>query len=138
MDLFDLTAVLFAFAQKVQSTHWTIRGGSYICPFMNLHTLLGDQYESLRKYGDKFAEHMIILEMSPPTLHDIAQASIPPFNEGEWQMMISELVADYTAIALAVNQMDTDNRGISNDLDDLHNFLSKQQWFLRSYLPIEM
>lgn len=138
MHLFHLTASLFALAQKVQSIHWTIHSGAYVCPFISLHTLLGDQYKRLREFGDKFGEHMVILDLSPPTLHDIAHAAIPPFVEDDWIVMIGNISADYTALALAVNEMKSDNRSINNDLDELHNFLSKQQWFLRSYLPIEM
>jgi hypothetical protein len=36
-------------------------------------------------------------------------------------------------LAKIVNNMNGPNRGVNNDLDELHKWLMKQSWFLRMY-----
>lgn len=133
MDLASLVSSLFVLASKVQSMHWMVNGPS----FLEIHRLLGDQYEKLREFGDMFAEHIRILGFIPPlTMREMITesriAEYPP-SRPDWKVFIKILQSDMENLANMVNMFNTQERGINNDLDELHNWLTKQAWFLRMY-----
>jgi len=107
--------------------------------FYELHKLLESQYEEILSYADRVAEYMRTMNEIPPlTLDDISSYS---FIEEENNIqdlnmrdMISILMNDFDKIARIVNDIPNDNRSLANILDDLHEYMSKQKWFMRSYL----
>lgn len=132
MALFNLTSALFCLAQKVQNIHWVIEGPQ----FLEVHKMLGEQYEKLREFGDIFAENIRSMGGTQlPTIKDIAKVEIVgQFNKSSTLQMLADLLQNYDFLANYVNNVQVTERGVSNDLDDLHKYLTKQIYFLKSIL----
>lgn len=98
--------------------------------------MLGDQYEKLREFGDIFAEDIRSMgNKQLPTIKDIATVEmVDNFKQSSTFEMLEDLLQDYDSLATYVNNLQVTERGLSNDLDDLHKYFTKQIYFLRSLL----
>lgn len=129
-----LVASLLVLRQKIHSFHWEIVGIS----FHEIHTLLGKQYDEILLFADRVAEYMRTLDLHPPnTLKRMIELSKIKESDGS-QLSPSDMILilhdDFKILGDYVNQLPDESRAWSNIMDDLHEFLMKQHWFMRSYL----
>jgi len=129
-----LVASLLVLRQKIHSFHWEVTGVS----FLELHELFGEQYAKILEFADRVAEYLRTLDDYPPnTLQKILDSSLIAEVEDPvvdpW-FMLAILEEDFGLLARYVEELPDYDRSLSNIADDLHEYLKKQQWFVRSYL----
>jgi len=137
-SLFKAQTSLFHLFQKTWAFHWNVVGQD----FQQLHTLFGEQYNTMFEEIDRLTEHMRYLRMKPfNSLAKVVEISEIASVDGqpEAKSMITRLVADNKKIvdlltdviekAEASKQYTTSN--IAQDLIETHG---KFIWMLRSFL----
>ena len=129
-----LVASLLTLRQKLHSFHWEVTGVS----FMELHKLFEAQYTDILDFADRISEYMRTMNTHPPsTLKDILRLSIIKESEASninTAEMLTQLKRDFSLLAGMANESVNESRAWSNIMDDLHEYLMKQSWFIRSYL----
>ena len=137
-SLFKAQTSLFHLFQKTWVFHWNVTGSD----FQQLHTLFGEQYNTMFEEIDRLTEHMRYLRMKAITqlnrvieMSEIPEAPSSPTDK----QMISQLLSDNKKIidlltnvveeAEKVKQYTTSN--IAQDLIETHG---KFVWMLRSFL----
>lgn len=137
-SLFKAQTSLFHLFQKTWVFHWNVTGAD----FQQLHTLFGEQYNTMFEEIDRLTEHMRYLRMKAIAqlnrvleMSEIPEASGSPTDK----QMISQLLSDNKKIidlltnvveeAEKVKQYTTSN--IAQDLIETHG---KFVWMLRSFL----
>lgn len=129
-----LVASLLVFRQKLHSFHWEIGGSS----FLELHKLFQEQYEEILKFADRVAEYLRTFGSYPPnTLAKILKLSL--IDEVDDYLLgpreiLENLEHDFGLLARYVEESPNFDRSWASIADDLHEYLKKQQWFVRSYL----
>lgn len=137
-SLFKAQTSLFHLFQKTWAFHWNVIGED----FQQLHTLFGEQYNTMFEEIDRLTEHMRYLRMKPfNSLAKVLETSEIPSVDGQpdARSMITRLAADNKKIidlltdviekAESAKQYTTSN--IAQDLIETHG---KFIWMLRSFL----
>jgi len=137
-SLFKAQTSLFHLFQKTWAFHWNVVGED----FQQLHTLFGEQYNTMFEEIDRLTEHMRYLRMKPfNSLAKVLETSEIPSVDGQpdARSMITRLAADNKKIidlltdviekAESAKQYTTSN--IAQDLIETHG---KFIWMLRSFL----
>ena len=137
-SLFAAQTSLFCLFQKTWVYHWNVIGSD----FQQLHTLFGEQYNTMFEEIDRLTEHMRYLRMKAiaPITRVVETSQIPDatVNPSD-KLMISQLLADNKKMielltdvivkAETAKQYTTSN--IAQDLIETHG---KFVWMLRSFL----
>jgi starvation-inducible DNA-binding protein len=136
--LYTAQASLFQLFQKTWVYHWNVVGSD----FYQLHTVFGDQYETMFEEIDKLTEHMRYLRMKAPAqlsrvldLSEIAEADPTPTDK----VMISQLMNDNKKIiAMMTNVSEEADKqkqyATSNLVQEIMETHGKFVWMLRSFL----
>ena len=136
--LYTAQASLFQLFQKTWVYHWNVVGSD----FYQLHTVFGDQYETMFEEIDKLTEHMRYLRMKAPAqlsrvldLSEIAEADPTPTDK----VMISQLMNDNKKIiAIMTNVSEEADKqkqyATSNLVQEIMETHGKFVWMLRSFL----
>ena len=129
---------LFCLFQKTWVYHWNVVGAD----FYQLHTVFGNQYETMFEEIDKLTEHMRYLRMKAPAqlsrvldLSEIAEADPTPTDK----VMISQLMNDNKKIiAIMTNVSEEADKqkqyATSNLVQEIMETHGKFVWMLRSFL----
>lgn len=138
--LSDTQSSLFILFHKTWVYHWNVIGSD----FHQLHTMFGDQYETMFEEIDRISEHMRYLGMRPLSslarmieVSGISEASSGiSANEMVAQLMndnkaLIEMLKEISKEAESQNSMATAN--LVQDLMETHG---KFEWMLRSYLAL--
>ena len=138
--LSDTQSSLFILFHKTWVYHWNVIGSD----FHQLHTMFGDQYETMFGEIDRISEHMRYLGMRPLSslarmieVSGISEASSGiSANEMVAQLMndnkaLIEMLKEISKEAESQNSMATAN--LVQDLMETHG---KFEWMLRSYLAL--
>ena len=136
--LYTAQASLFQLFQKTWVYHWNVVGSD----FYQLHTVFGDQYETMFEEIDKLTEHMRYLRMKAPAqlsrvldLSEITEADPTPTDK----VMISQLMNDNKKIiAMLTNVSEEADKqkqyATSNLVQEIMETHGKFVWMLRSFL----
>lgn len=138
-QLSDAQASLFILFHKTWVYHWNVTGPD----FQQLHTMFGDQYETMFEELDRITEHMRFLNMKPvSTLTraievsqiDQALTSVDGINA---KGMVKDLMSsNQTLIDFLTDVHNTADRleslGTTNILEDIMETHGKFVWMLRS------
>jgi len=136
--LYTAQASLFQLFQKTWVYHWNVVGSD----FYQLHTVFGDQYETMFEEIDKLTEHMRYLRMKAPAqlsrvldLSEITEADPTPTDK----VMISQLMNDNKKIiAMMTNVSEEADKqkqyATSNLVQEIMETHGKFVWMLRSFL----
>ena len=137
-QLSDAQASLFVLFQKTWVYHWDVVGSD----FHQLHTLFGEQYNTMFEEIDTLTEHMRYLGMKPvSTLTRIVEVSVineanSPIGANEMiselrddNMKICDILTDVSEEADSQRQYATSN--LVQSITETHG---KFIWMLRSFL----
>ncbi len=137
-SLFKAQTSLFHLFQKTWVFHWNVTGSD----FQQLHTLFGEQYNTMFEEIDRLTEHMRYLRMKAITqlnrvieMSEIPEAPSSPTDKQMISQLLSDnkkiidLLTDVVEEAEKVKQYTTSN--IAQDLIETHG---KFVWMLRSFL----
>jgi starvation-inducible DNA-binding protein len=137
-QLSDAQASLFILFQKTWIYHWNVVGSD----FQQLHTLFGEQYQTMFEEIDTLTEHMRYLGMKPvSTLTRIVEVSI--INEANSsanaETMIGELRDDNMKLCDIFTDVseEADTQKLyatSNLVQSIIETHGKFVWMLRSFL----
>lgn len=134
MDISSLIASLLVLRQKIHSFHWEVSGQNFI----EIHRLLGDQYEDILGYVDRLAEYTRGVGLNPPsTLASVIEMSLLdetdmtgiPVEEG-----LIVLLSNMKILLTSINSETSSDYALDNIIGDLSEFLLKQTWFIESLL----
>ena len=136
--LSDIQSSLFVLFHKTWAYHWNVVGKD----FPQLHTLFGDQYETMFEEIDRISEHMRFLNIKPlNSLERILEVSKIETGQStpDCHKMVNDLLKSNQNICelftKASEEADEQNsRATSNLVDDLNESHGKFVWMLRSYL----
>ena len=136
--LSDAQASLFVLFHKTWAYHWNVIGED----FPQLHTLFGDQYETMFEEIDRISEHMRFLNVKPlNSLERIVEVSKVKTGQSttDCHKMVRDLLKSnqdlcdlFTEVAEEADAQKS--RATSNLADDLNESHGKFVWMLRSYL----
>ena len=135
--LSDAQASLFVLFQKTWIYHWDVVGPN----FHQLHTLFGEQYETMFEEIDKFTEHMRYLGMKPVSALSrvIEVSSISEADSGIASMeMVNQLMQDNQRLIemLSIVSEEADNQkqyATANIVQEFIENHGKFVWMLRSF-----
>ena len=137
-QLSDTQASLFVLFQKTWIYHWNVVGPD----FQQLHTLFGEQYNTMIEEIDTLTEHMRYLGMKPvSTLTRIVEVSV--INEANSSInskqMIEELRDDNMKICDILTDVSEEadeqrSYATSNLVQSITETHGKFIWMLRSFL----
>jgi starvation-inducible DNA-binding protein len=138
-QLSDAQASLFVLFHKTWIYHWNVTGPD----FQQLHTLFGEQYESMFEELDRLTEHLRYLNMKPvSTLNRVVEVSYIEQAANSAQGinakgMVKDLMqSNQTLINLLIDVHNTADRieslGTTSILEDLMENHGKFVWMLRS------
>lgn len=137
-QLSDTQASLFVLFQKTWIYHWNVVGPD----FQQLHTLFGEQYNTMFEEIDTLTEHMRYLGMKPvSTLTRIVEVSV--INEANSSInskqMIEELRDDNMKICDILTDVSEEadeqrSYATSNLVQSITETHGKFIWMLRSFL----
>ena len=137
-QLSDTQASLFILFQKTWIYHWNVVGPD----FQQLHTLFGEQYNTMFEEIDTLTEHMRYLGMKPvSTLTRIVEVSV--INEANSSInskqMIEELRDDNMKICDILTDVSEEadeqrSYATSNLVQSITETHGKFIWMLRSFL----
>jgi starvation-inducible DNA-binding protein len=137
-SLSDAQASLFVLFQKTWIYHWNVVGPD----FQQLHTLFGEQYNTMFEEIDTLTEHMRYLGMKPVStltrVVEVSQISEADSSIGAMEM-VSQLRDDNKKIIemLTVTSEEADDQkqyATSNLVQSLSETHGKFVWQLRSIL----
>jgi len=129
----ELVASLIVLRQKIHSCHWEVTGIN----FMELHLLFNKQYDEVLTFADRVAEYMRTIDQHPPsTLDQMLELSF--IGEIDVATMIPLdmciiLRDDFLLLANYVQDMPNIPKSWGNIAGELHEYLMKQYWFMRSF-----
>ena len=136
--LSDAQASLFVLFHKTWAYHWNVVGED----FPQLHTLFGDQYETMFEEIDRISEHMRFLNVKPlNSLERVVEVSKVKTGQSttDCHKMVKDLLKSnqdlcdlFTEVAEEADAQKS--RATSNLADDLNESHGKFVWMLRSYL----
>ena len=136
--LSDAQASLFVLFHKTWAYHWNVVGED----FPQLHTLFGDQYETMFEEIDRISEHMRFLNVKPlNSLERVVEVSKVKTGQSttDCHKMVKDLLKSnqdlcdlFTEVAEEADNQKS--RATSNLADDLNESHGKFVWMLRSYL----
>jgi starvation-inducible DNA-binding protein len=136
--LSDAQASLFVLFHKTWAYHWNVVGQD----FPQLHTLFGDQYETMFEEIDRISEHMRFLNVKPlNSLERVVEVSKVKTGQSttDCHKMVKDLLKSnqdlcdlFTEVAEEADAQKS--RATSNLADDLNESHGKFVWMLRSYL----
>jgi starvation-inducible DNA-binding protein len=136
--LIDSQANLFCLFQKTWMYHWNVMG----MEFFQLHTMFGEQYESMFEEIDRLSEHMRYLKIKPMvSISGVVGLSQVPEAESviSAREMVNQLMDDnqliidkFTTTALKADELQ--QIATANLLQDLIDKHGKFVWMLRSTL----
>lgn len=137
----QVLATLIVLQHNLRLAHWEIVGPNFI----GLHTLLGTQYQELGTFIDRVAEFMrmhgdhAITLSTALNLSKVRELSVSPSRS--WEALIASTSNSITVTAKMVQDIDyrvpgqdSLDRSWNKLADDLHEWLTKQAWLLRSHL----
>lgn len=138
-QLSDVQASLFVLFHKTWIYHWNVTGPD----FQQLHTMFGEQYETMFEELDRLTEHMRYLNMKPvSTLTRVTEVSYIEQAANSAQGinakgMVKDLMqSNETLITIILDTHNTADRleslGTTNILEDLLETHGKFVWMLRS------
>ena len=138
-QLSDAQASLFVLFHKTWIYHWNVTGPD----FQQLHTLFGEQYETMFEELDRLTEHLRYLNMKPvSTLTRITEVSYIEQAANSSQgvnakgMVKDLMISNQTFISLLTDAHNSADRleslGTTNVLEDLMETHGKFVWMLRS------
>lgn len=138
-QLSDVQASLFVLFHKTWIYHWNVTGPD----FQQLHTMFGEQYETMFEELDRLTEHMRYLNMKPvSTLTRVTEVSYIEQASNSAQGinakgMVKDLMqSNETLITIILDTHNTADRleslGTTNILEDLLETHGKFVWMLRS------
>jgi len=138
-QLSDAQASLFVLFHKTWIYHWNVTGPD----FQQLHTLFGDQYETVFEELDRLTEHLRYLNMKPVStltriteVSSIEQAANSAQGINAKGMVKDLMTSNQVLINLLVDVHSTADRleslGTTNVLEDLMETHGKFVWMLRS------
>ena len=142
-----ILASLIVLQHQIRTAHWEITGPN----FYSLHTLLGIQYEEISKFIDRVAEFMRSQGYHTISLSEVIRIShireTVSIISKPWETIVAVISNTFTIMARMVQETDYTGsspvltgesmpsiRSWNNITDDLHEFLTKQAWLLRSHL----
>ena len=136
--LSDAQASLFVLFHKTWAYHWNVVGED----FHQLHTMFGEQYESMFEEIDRISEHMRFLNVKPlNSLERVVEVSKIKTGKSttDCHEMVEDLLKsnqDFCDLLTKVSEEadSKKSRGTTNLADDLNEAHGKFVWFLRSYL----
>ena len=136
--LSDAQASLFVLFHKTWAYHWNVVGED----FPQLHTLFGDQYETMFEEIDRISEHIRFLNVKPlNSLERVVEVSKVKTGQSttDCHKMVKDLLKSnqdlcdlFTEVAEEADNQKS--RATSNLADDLNESHGKFVWMLRSYL----
>jgi starvation-inducible DNA-binding protein len=137
-QLSDTQASLLVLFHKTWAYHWNVVGTN----FPQLHTLFGEQYNTMFEEIDRISEHMRFLNIKPlNSLERVVEVSKikPGQSTTDSHKMVEDLLKsnqDFcNLLSECAEESDNQNsRGTSNLVDDLNETHGKFVWMLRSYL----
>lgn len=129
---------LFCLFQKTWIYHWNVVGSD----FYQLHTVFGNQYETMFEEIDRLSEHMRYLRMKiiGPISRVVETSQIPEAsNNPTDKLMISQLLADNKQICEIFTSISEEAEkqkqyATANLIQDLMESHGKFIWMLRSFL----
>lgn len=129
---------LFCLFQKTWIYHWNVVGSD----FYQLHTVFGNQYETMFEEIDRLSEHMRYLRMKiiGPISRVVETSQIPDAsNNPSDKLMISQLLADNKQICEIFTSISEEAEkqkqyATANLIQDLMESHGKFIWMLRSFL----
>ena len=135
--LSDAQASLFVLFQKTWIYHWDVVGPN----FQQLHTLFGEQYNTMFEEIDTLTEHMRYLGMKPvSTLSRVIEVSSIAEADSEIDSMgmVNQLMEDNQRIIqiLTIVNEEADNQkqyATSNLVQGIMETHGKFVWMLRSF-----
>lgn len=133
MVVIEILSSLLVLRQKVHSAHWMVIGPN----FLELHKHFGALYDNILLQADSVAEYMRTKNAVPPLSlsqvldYSFVQDGIDTQNPDELVRLIRD---DLNMIADQVEKSGNPDRSWTNIADGLHAFLTKESWFLSSYL----
>jgi starvation-inducible DNA-binding protein len=138
-QLSDAQASLFILFHKTWIYHWNVTGPD----FHQLHTMFGEQYETMFEELDRLTEHMRFLNMKPVStlsraieVSQVAQAVTSVEGINAKGMVKDLLVSNQTLISYLTDVHNTADRleslGTTNILEDILETHGKFVWMLRS------
>lgn len=138
-QLSDAQASLFVLFHKTWIYHWNVTGPD----FQQLHTMFGDQYETMFEELDRLTEHMRFLNMKPVStlsraieVSQIAQAITSVEGINAKGMVKDLLQSNQILINFITDVHNTADRleslGTTNILEDILETHGKFIWMLRS------
>ena len=136
--LSDAQASLFVLFHKTWAYHWNVVGED----FPQLHTLFGDQYETMFEEIDRISEHMRFLNVKPlNSLERVVEVSKVKTGQSttDCHKMVKDLLKSNQDLCdlfveVAEESDAQKSRATSNLADDLNESHGKFVWMLRSYL----
>ena len=129
---------LFCLFQKTWVYHWNVVGSD----FHQLHTVFGNQYETMFEEIDRLSEHMRYLRMKAigPISRVVETSELPEAtNSPTTESMISQLLADNKKIIELLSKISEESEkqksyATANLVQDLMESHGKFVWILRSFL----
>lgn len=132
VEMDQILATLIVLQHNLRLGHWEIVGPNFI----GLHTLLGTQYQELGTFIDRVAEFMRMNGKHTITLNTALDKSkikeLTPGTPRSWETLVA-ILANNISTASTLDQ-DVYDRTWNKIADDLHEWLTKQAWLLRSHL----
>ncbi len=137
-SLFKAQTSLFHLFQKTWAYHWNVVGSD----FQQLHTLFGEQYNTMFEEVDRLSEHMRYLRMKPfNSLKKVLEVSEiqSTDNQVAAKAMITDLVSDNKKMIdlftdVVEKAEESKQYATANLLQDLIETHGKFVWMLRSFL----
>jgi starvation-inducible DNA-binding protein len=137
-SLFKAQTSLFHLFQKTWAFHWNVVGQD----FHQLHTVFGEQYNTMFEEIDRLSEHMRYLRMKPfNSLAKVVETSEIENVDGQpdAKSMVTRLVGDNKKLidlfTDAVQKSEKSGQyATANLLQDLIETHGKFVWMLRSFL----
>ena len=134
----DVQANLFILFHKTWVFHWNVVGSD----FYQLHSVFGDQYETMFGEIDKLTEHMRYLRMKAigPISRVVETSELPEAtNSPTAESMISQLLADNKKLIEMLTKVSESADGqklyaTSNLVQEIIETHGKFVWMLRSFL----
>lgn len=138
--LSDTQSSLFILFHKTWVYHWNVIGSD----FHQLHTMFGDQYETMFEEIDRISEHMRYLGMRPlSSLNRMIEVSgISEASSGiSANEMVAQLMNDNKALIEMLKEISKEaesqnSMATANLVQDLMETHGKFEWMLRSYLAL--
>lgn len=133
----DAQASLFVLFQKTWLYHWDVIGPD----FHQIHTLFGEQYETMFEEIDRISEHMRYLNIKPiSTMTRIIEVS--HISEADSNIdadgMLKQLLSDHQSLISLFAQVSEEagtqkQYATENLIQDLMEAHGKAVWMLRSF-----